>query len=90
MNSPRITHRTLVYDGWYSLSRIEIQMPDGTRVERHLLNNGSAVAVLPYDPVRRVCMLIDQPRAPVIAAGEPPLLEAIAGNLDSADPASAL
>ncbi|KQM22339.1 ADP-ribose pyrophosphatase [Novosphingobium sp. Leaf2] len=57
------------------------------RVERHLLDNGSAVAVLPYDPVRRVCMLIEQPRAAVLSAGEPPLLEAIAGGLDGADPA---
>lgn len=86
MTTARITGRTLVYDGWYTLSRLEIEMPDGVRVERHLLDNGSAVAVLPYDPARRVCMLIDQPRAPVLAAGEPPLLEVIAGNLDGASP----
>ncbi|MXO67083.1 ADP-ribose pyrophosphatase [Altererythrobacter endophyticus] len=61
-------------------------MPDGAVVERHLLDNGSAAAVLPYDPVRRVALLITQPRAPVIAAGEPPLLEAIAGNLDEMAP----
>lgn len=86
MTTARITGRTLVYDGWYKFFRIEVEMPDGKRVERHLLDNGSAVAVLPYDPVRRVCMLIDQPRAGVLAAGEPPLLEAIAGNLDGASP----
>lgn len=63
-------------------------MPDGKRVERHLLDNGSAVAVLPYDPVRRVCLLIDQPRAGVLAANEAPLLEVIAGNLDGTSPES--
>ncbi|QIG81816.1 ADP-ribose pyrophosphatase [Sphingosinithalassobacter tenebrarum] len=62
-------------------------MRDGAVVERHLLDNGSAVAVLPYDPVRRTAILISQPRAAVLAAGEPPLLEAVAGNLDTAQPA---
>jgi nudix-type nucleoside diphosphatase (YffH/AdpP family) len=62
-------------------------MPDGVEVERHLLDNGQAVAVLPYDPVRRVVMLVTQPRAAVLAAGEEAdLLEAIAGNLDAATP----
>jgi len=86
MTTARIAGRTLVYDGWYKFFRLEVEMPDGVVVERHLLDNGSAVAVLPYDPVRRVCMLIDQPRAGVLDAGEPPLLEAIAGNLDGTSP----
>jgi nudix-type nucleoside diphosphatase (YffH/AdpP family) len=63
-----------------------MEMPDGAMVERHLLDNGSAVAVLPYDPIRRVCMLIKQPRAAVVAAAEEPLLEVIAGNLDGVRP----
>ncbi|MCJ2180633.1 NUDIX hydrolase [Novosphingobium album (ex Hu et al. 2023)] len=86
MNAAQIFSRTLVYDGWYKFFQIQIAMPDGSTGERHLLDNGSAVAVLPYDPGRRVCMLIDQPRAAVLAAGEPPLLEAIAGGLDGASP----
>lgn len=86
MTLPRIASRTLVYDGWYRFFRLEVEMPDGALVERHLLDNGSAVAVLPYDPERRVCMLVEQPRAAVLAAGEAPLLEAIAGNLDGAAP----
>jgi nudix-type nucleoside diphosphatase (YffH/AdpP family) len=88
MTTASITDRTLVYDGWYKFFRLTVEMPDGAIVERHLLDNGSAVAVLPYDPARRVCMLIEQPRAAVLAAGEPPLLEAIAGNLDGAAPAA--
>ncbi|SFF73657.1 nudix-type nucleoside diphosphatase, YffH/AdpP family [Novosphingobium sp. CF614] len=86
MTTARIAARTLVYDGWYKFFQLELDMPDGSRAQRHLLDNGSAVAVLPYDPVRRVCTLIDQPRAGVLAAGEPPLLEVIAGNLDGASP----
>lgn len=87
-STAHITSRTLVYDGWYKLFRLAVAMPDGAVVERHLLDNGSAVAVLPYDPIRRVCMLITQPRASVLAAGEHPILEAIAGNLDGASPQS--
>ena len=77
-----IIARHLVYDGWYKFFRLEMRMPDGKVVERHLLDNGSAVAVLPYDPARRVAMLITQPRAAVIEAAAPPLLEVIAGNID--------
>lgn len=86
MTTARILERTLLHDGWYRFYRLQMELPDGTKVERHLLDNGLAVAVLPYDPVRRTCMLIDQPRAAVIAAGEPPVLEAIAGNLEGASP----
>ncbi|MCW1381690.1 ADP-ribose pyrophosphatase [Novosphingobium sp. KCTC 2891] len=78
-----IAARHMVYDGWYKFWRLDVRLPDGMVVERHLLDNGSAVAVLPYDPARRVAMLVSQPRAAVLAAGEAPLLEAIAGNLDS-------
>lgn len=81
-----IVARQLVYDGWYRFWRLEVRLPDGVTVERHLLDNGQAVAVLPYDPVRRVCMLVRQPRAAVMAAGEAPLLEAIAGGLDGISP----
>jgi nudix-type nucleoside diphosphatase (YffH/AdpP family) len=82
----QIVARRLVYDGWYRFWRLEVRLPDGMVVERHLLDNGQAVAVLPYDPVRRVCLLVSQPRAAVLAAGEPPLLEAIAGGLDGVAP----
>ncbi|WP_448657990.1 ADP-ribose pyrophosphatase [Sphingomonas sp. CJ99] len=82
----QIVARTRVYDGWYRLDRLSIRLSDGTLVERHLLDNGSAVAVLPYDPDRRTALLITQPRAAVLDAGLQPLLEAIAGNLDAADP----
>ncbi len=60
MKDARITNQTLVYNGWYKFYRLDVSMPDGAVVERHLLDNGSAVAVLPYDPDRRVCMLIER------------------------------
>jgi len=86
LSKAAIERQELVYDGWYKLHRLSLRMPDGALVERHLLDNGSAVAVLPYDPVRRVCLLIEQPRAAVVVSGSAPLLEAIAGNLDELGP----
>lgn len=64
-----IIARQLIYDGWYRFSRLELRMPDGTVAERHLIDNGQAVAVLPFDRARRVAMLITQPRAAVLDAG---------------------
>lgn len=84
---PGIVSRALVYDGWYRFFVVGMRLPDGTIAERHLIDNGQAVAVLPYDVRRRVAMLVTQPRAAVLDAGEPPLLEAIAGGLDGAPPA---
>lgn len=86
MTLPRIVEQVPVYDGWYRLHRLGIEMSDGHVVERHLLECRTAAAVLPYDPVRRVAMLVSQPRAAVIACGQAPLLEAIAGNLDGQEP----
>lgn len=83
MRDPQITNRTLVYDGWYRLFVLELEAEGSGKYERHLLDHGSATAVLPFDPIRKVCVLVQQPRAPVLEAGEPALFEAIAGNLDS-------
>jgi len=84
MGTAEIIEQQTVYSGWYRLSRLTVRMPNGAVVERHLLDNGSATAVLPYDPLRRTCILIEQPRAAVLHARETNLLEAVAGNLEGA------
>ncbi|MBT2245054.1 MULTISPECIES: ADP-ribose pyrophosphatase [Sphingobium] len=86
MTSARIVADTLVYDGWYKLRRLCVRMPCGTEVERHVEEHGDAAAVLPYDPERRMALVISLPRAPILATGEPPILEAIAGNLEGRPP----
>lgn len=85
-NAPEIVSRDLVYEGWYRLERLGVRMPDGVTVERHLLDNGSAAAVLPYDAERGCVLLVQQARAGVLDAGMPPLLECIAGNLSGDTP----
>ena len=81
-----ISHRTLVYDGWYKLWRVILRHDDSVEVERHIEDHGNAVAVLSYDAARRVALVVSLPRAPLIDAGAAPIWEAIAGNIDGADP----
>lgn len=88
MLSTRIKGRTRIYSGWTTLDRVTMELPDGAVVDRHIENHGSAVCVLPYDPVRRVALLVSMPRAPVVDRGEPDLLEVIAGRVETnEDPA---
>lgn len=85
--SATILDRVLVYGGWYKIWRVALRQPDGETVERHIEDHGAAVGVLPYDPVRRCALVVSMPRAPVIDAGAAPIWEAIAGNIESDDPA---
>lgn len=85
--TPIIGGTRLVHDGWARFLVAEVTMPDGTRITREIEDHGRAVAVLPYDPERRVAMLVSQFRAPVFFAGGPAeFLETPAGILDEGDP----
>ncbi|QTC91185.1 NUDIX hydrolase [Brevundimonas goettingensis] len=76
-----------ILGGWVKVRRTEVRMPDGAVVERHIEDHGPGVAVLPYDPVRKVALVISQPRVPVLLAGGGDIIETIAGRLDGSDPA---
>lgn len=84
----KIVSREVVFQGWYTFLRLKVEMPDGQIADRELLHRGSACAVLPYDPVRRVAMLITQPRPGALFHDLPSPYEAIAGSLDGMDPAA--
>lgn len=85
--APVIRGTRILHDGWSRFLVAEVTMPNGTRLAREIEDHGRAVGVLPYDPVRRVAMLVEQFRPPAFyAAGTPSLLEAPAGLLDEADP----
>jgi 8-oxo-dGTP pyrophosphatase MutT (NUDIX family) len=87
MQSYRITGVTTLYEGWSKLLKLSISKPDGGTMEREVEDHGAAIAVLPYDPERRMAMLVRQFRAPVLhEGGLPNLLEAPAGMLDEDDP----
>ena len=76
-----------LYSGWSTSRRVHFRLPDGTALSREGETHGEAAVVLPYAPDRRTALLVRQPRASVILAGEAPLLAAPAGGLASADPA---
>jgi len=82
-----IDHKTL-HEGWGRLFALRIRLPDGQVIKREVEDHGHAVAVLPYDPERRVAMLVRLFRAAVFqASGEEEMLEAPAGLLEEDDPA---
>ena len=76
-----------IYAGWSTFSVATVELPDGSRIRREIEDHGDAVAVLPYDPQRRVATLVRQLRAPLLhAAGLQDHLEAPAGILEGEDP----
>jgi nudix-type nucleoside diphosphatase (YffH/AdpP family) len=87
--TPKIVSIETIYEGWATFSRAMIQT-GGKPFKREIEDHGRAVVVLPYDPERRVAILVRLLRAPVLlAAGEDSLLEAPAGLIDNDHPADA-
>ncbi|APX83865.1 NUDIX hydrolase [Methylorubrum extorquens] len=85
---PEIRGTRTVHDGWATFLVAEVTTSEGTAVTREIEDHGEAVCVLPYDPERKVALLIRQFRAPpFFTAGVTDLLEVPAGLLDEADPA---
>jgi nudix-type nucleoside diphosphatase (YffH/AdpP family) len=75
-----------VYQGYLTLLSATFDGPDGRTFRREIEHHGRAACVLPYDPDRRMALMINLPRAPVIWAGGPPeLLEAPAGMVEDED-----
>jgi nudix-type nucleoside diphosphatase (YffH/AdpP family) len=81
--SYRILKVSPIYEGWgrYLLARVRLE--DGKLAERQIDDHGAAVAVLPYDPVRKVATLVRQPRTSALyASGNADMLEVPAGRMD--------
>jgi nudix-type nucleoside diphosphatase (YffH/AdpP family) len=71
---------------WATFSEATIRLPDGKLVARDMEDHGEAVAVLPYDPLRRTALLVEQFRAPpFVINGQEKTLEAIAGCVEGED-----
>lgn len=85
----RITRVETVHAGWARFLKAEVEGAGGTCFTREIEDHGQAAAVLPYDPARRLAVLVRQFRAPVLyAGGAPDLLEAIAGIVDPGETAA--
>lgn len=84
---PEITRLDALYQGWTTLYLATIRTADGQEIKREIEDHGAAVGALPYDPDRRVALLIRQMRVPALhEAGESDLLECPAGLLDEGTP----
>ena len=82
----RLKSSKIVYEGWLTLHVASLATDGGPEFRREIEDHGRAVAVLPYDPDRRVALLVELPRAPVLFVGEHDLfLEAPAGLLDEGE-----
>jgi nudix-type nucleoside diphosphatase (YffH/AdpP family) len=86
---PEIVKLETRHKGWSRLLVASLRLKGGEIITREIEDHGSAVCVLPYDPARRVAIMIRQFRTPPLYAGqEPVLFEAIAGLLEGDDPAA--
>lgn len=86
MTNPCIRGRRVTHDGWTKLIVADVTLPDGAQVSREIEDHGRAVAVLPYDPARRLAVLVRQFRTPPFHLdGTLDILEVPAGLLDEAD-----
>ena len=74
-----------LYDGWASFSLARLRLDDGSEVERVVEDHGQAVSVLPYDPQRKVALLVRQLRAPILLLGETGHPEPPAGILEQGE-----
>jgi len=85
---PDIVKRAVVYKGYRTVELVTVRLADGSLLEREVQTHGHAVAVLPYDPERKVALLIRQYRMAVkVASGLDSLMEAPAGMIDGGDSA---
>jgi len=86
--TPAITALETVHDGWAKMFVARVRTASGQEMRREIEHHGDAVAVLPYDPERRVATVIRQLRAPVLhQVGAGDIAEVAAGLLESDDPA---
>ncbi|MBE7186638.1 MAG: NUDIX hydrolase [Methylobacterium mesophilicum] len=88
--SARIAGTRVLHKGWTTLLSATVRLADGSEFAREIEDHGNAVALLPYDPARRVAFLVRQLRIPPLYKGFPEeLLEVPAGIMDEPDPADA-
>ena len=86
---PEILERQVARAGYITVEKLRIRLATGEEVWREVERHGDSVAVLPYDPDRRVALVARQFRAPVFAmTGGTDLEEACAGMIDAGGPES--
>jgi nudix-type nucleoside diphosphatase (YffH/AdpP family) len=86
----KLVETKTLYDGWGRFLLLTVRLANGAVVKRQLEDHGSASAVLPYDPARRLALMARMPRpGPMFNGEEPLILEACAGIIDPGESAEA-
>lgn len=86
-DTPAALPLKVIHKGWNTFGLATLTLPDGSPVQRALEDHGQAACVLPYDPDRRVALLVRQARVGPAFWGEPAEVdEAPAGGLDGGEP----
>lgn len=84
---PEVLDAKTLFEGWSTFRLIRFRMDDGSELERTVEHHGDAACVLPYDPDRKVALLVRQFRAPTALLGEEPFPEPPAGIIDPGEKA---
>lgn len=82
----RILSSRTLYEGWFNVEMLKLALASGEEIEREIVVHPSGGVVLPYDPERRVALVVTQARPPVLFAGEPRMVEALGGADENRDP----
>jgi nudix-type nucleoside diphosphatase (YffH/AdpP family) len=83
---PVVRRRDRLSSGYIRVDRLTIRLAGGAEVVREVETHGHAVAILPYDPVRRRALVVRLFRAPPFdVCGLTELEEACAGMIDDTD-----
>jgi nudix-type nucleoside diphosphatase (YffH/AdpP family) len=87
---PEILRRETTHSGYLTVERLRVRLASGAEVTREMERHGDAVAVLPYDPVGRVALIVRLFRVPAfVQSGDLALDEACAGMIDQGTAADA-
>jgi nudix-type nucleoside diphosphatase (YffH/AdpP family) len=82
----RIIRTERVRDGYAKVTLLTLADDQGGEYQREVISFGHAACVLPYDPERKLAMVVRVPRAPLLLAGiEASLIEAPAGMIDAGE-----
>jgi len=78
----RILNSRLAYDGYAKVSVLTLAEEGGAPHQREVVDYGQSACVLPYDPDRKLALVVRLPRAPLLRAGVAGhLIEAPAGMI---------
>lgn len=85
---PRIVESRLAYDGYAKVTLLTLADDTGETHNREVVSFGLSACVLPYDPDRKLALIVRLPRAPLLLHGVAAnLIEAPAGMISAGESA---